>query len=144
MRLTFFVPSTRKDDKGRPKAHPGMNELISDARTNRFKSADEKKKDTKRVMDICSDAMSEQGWTMPPTGTKVEVTFLWSEVNANRDQDNITAFQKPLLDGIKEAGAIADDSQKCIRGCSKNFIRYDRYNPGVLVTLETTEGWEEE
>lgn len=141
--LSFFVPSTRLDKKGRPLPLPGRNELENDARANRYKSAGEKSGETERVARICKAAMTQQGWKRPPDGVRVEVTLLWSEMygpdvkNRCRDQDNITAYQKPLLDGIVKAGAIAGDGPGFIRGFSKNYLRYDRQNPGVLVTLET-------
>ena len=141
--LTFFVPSTRLDSKGRLLPLPGRNELENTARTNRQKAGKEKKDETERVKEICEAAMAEHGWEMPPDGVRVEVTLLWSEMygpdvkNRCRDQDNITAYQKPLLDGIVKAGAIAGDGPAYIKGFSKNYLRYDRQNPGVLVTLET-------
>ncbi len=141
--LTFFVPSERRHKKtGRPLPLPGRNELENEARTNRFKAAQLKKGETERVAWLCRRAMVEQGWRQPPEGVRVAVTLLWSEVNgpesrSSRDQDNITSYQKPLLDGIVLAGAIRDDGQRCIAGFSRNFIRIDKSNPGVLVTLET-------
>ena len=42
--LTFFVPSTRLDSKGRLLPLPGRNELENTARTNRQKAGKEKKR----------------------------------------------------------------------------------------------------
>lgn len=139
--LTFFVPSTRRHRKtGRPLPLPGRNELENDARSNRYAAGAAKREETERVAAICRAAMAEQGWSAPPEGVRVEVSLVWSEVHGReshsaRDQDNITAYQKPLLDGLVMAGAIADDDQRHIAGCSRNYLRVDKENPGVLVEL---------
>ena len=143
--LVFFVPSARRDKKGRPLPLPGRNDLENDARANRYVAGKLKREETERVALICKTAMAQQGWEAPDAGVRVEVTLLWSEMHGPenrsrcRDQDNISAYQKPLLDGIVAAGAIAGDGPGFIAGFSKNYLRIDKENPGVLVTLETLE-----
>ncbi len=135
--LEFFVPSERIDKRGRPAPLPGANTLFDANRENRYGGAALKKRETYRVAAIAKAEARFHKWRRP--GGKVRVVLEWHEVNRRRDQDNITAYQKPLLDGLVLAGILANDDQRHIEGCSTNTIVIDKANPGVLVRVETCE-----
>jgi Holliday junction resolvase RusA-like endonuclease len=53
----------------------------------------------------------------------------------DRDEDNLIAAQKPVLDGIVAGGAITDDSRRVI--VERTYSQ--RYEPGVSATVYVIE-----
>lgn len=137
MELSFFVPSDRYDSHGRPAPLPGRNEMENASRAIRYGGASMKRHYTELVAWHALAAMRQAGWEAPQG--KVSIRFVWREVNSKRDQDNIRAFEKYLLDGLKKAGAILDDSQRHIDGCTRSVIEVDKDHPGVAVFISTKE-----
>lgn len=64
----------------------------------------------------------------------VTVEFLWVEKDRRRDLDNVAFAKKFVLDGLVQAGVIADDNAKHVVGLSDSFA-YDKSNPRVVVTI---------
>ena len=146
MILSFFVPSTRRGKSGKFLALPGRNELECVSRGNYNLAAKYKREEGRRVADIAAVAARKQGWHQPKG--KVRISYLWIEPNDRRDQDNIRAYEKCLLDGLTPpkggvnggkkygAGIIKDDSQKYIDGCTTSSIMVCNDQPGVYVRIE--------
>ena len=137
--LCFFVPSPRRDKKGRPLGMDGMNEIVAQARGNRFAAAKAKKAATEHVAGFALAAAREQHWTMPEGRCYVLLTFV--EPSSKRDPDNIFAGAKPILDGLTArgglgAGIIADDSQARIDLHCSLAHRIDKEHPGVWVRIK--------
>lgn len=88
---------------------PTLNEIIGSARKNRFASAALKKKWTAMI----ATAAREQG--AKPIKGEVYLEYVWRVKNRRRDQDNITAAQKYILDGLVTAGILEEDNLKIVR-----------------------------
>lgn len=121
--LRFFVPVR----------FPSLNELIGAANHNRFDGGRMKKEYTGIAESCARRAALEEGWTAPEGPVTIEIT--WVEQSRRRDQDNVTAGQKYLLDGIVAAGVLLDDSQRYVPQPSTNKITFDKDNQGVWVTI---------
>ena len=78
-----------------------------------------------------------------PQWERAEITyrFFWPD-RRNRDFDNFKTVMKPAVDGIVDAGLIADDNAKNLRGSGNDFAEYDKANPRVEIVIErlNTEG----
>lgn len=121
--LRFFVPAK----------FPSLNELIGAANHNRFDGGRMKKKYTGIAESCARRAALEEGWTATDGPVTIEIT--WVEKDKRRDQDNVTAGQKYLLDGIVAAGVLRDDSQRYVPQPSVNKITHDKDAPGVWVVI---------
>jgi hypothetical protein len=60
------------------------------------------------------------------------------EKNRRRDQDNIAAGKKLVIDGLVQAGVLAGDGWKYVRGFFDEFS-VDPTRPGVMVTIVPAE-----
>ena len=63
--LCFFVPSPRRDRRGRPLAMDGLNEIIARERGNLHAAAKAKHEATAYVSYIAARAAHEQHWHTP-------------------------------------------------------------------------------
>ena len=133
--LRFFVPCMRGRD-GRPRPHPGTNELVNTAMRNRFAYASLKREYTEHAMGYALEAASRQGWRAP--SGRVAVSCTWVERDRRRDPDNVEGGVKWLLDGIVRAGALKDDSQRYVASVSHSYT-VGKHSPGVYVTLEAVD-----
>jgi hypothetical protein len=70
-----------------------------------------------------------------PLIERARFTFWWHEKKANRDPDNISAAQKFILDGLKDAGVIPNDTHKHILGLGHEFVPRSK-RAGVEVIIE--------
>lgn len=131
MRLSFFVPFQRGAD-GRPVPHPGTNELIGEAKSNRYRYGGLKRTYTLIACSYAAEAARQARWRRPKG--RVSVTCRWFERDARRDPDNVMGGVKWLLDGIVKAGVIADDSQRYVGRISHEIGI--RRNAGVEVVIE--------
>lgn len=105
---------------------PTLNEQINSARTHWTKSASVKKKWTKLIVDRCTDA--------PQFSGKLWIAFDWRVKNLGRDPDNIMASAKYIMDGLKNAGVITEDSLRVIQSPQiHNFTKSKE--DGVTVRL---------
>lgn len=93
-----------------PHRLPGLNEYIEAMNRNRYIGNKMKREYTDLVHHVAKAA--KLGHFTEP------ITIGWTfwEPNSRRDPDNITFAKKFILDGLKEAGVITDDSQKWIKG----------------------------
>jgi Holliday junction resolvase RusA-like endonuclease len=106
---------------------PGLNDMIEAARRNRYESAKMKKKYTELTAWYARSARL-------PRFDRVDLVITWYEPNQKRDKDNITAGQKFILDGLVQAGVIANDGWKQV-GKITHDCQVDSKNPRVEVEL---------
>lgn len=109
---------------------PGLNEITSSARYNRFAGASLKKKFT----HLCQYSIKAS--TPPKFETPVHVEFVWIEPNLKRDPDNITAGAKFILDALVEEGVLPNDTRKWVHGITHVFETPDKLKPRILVTIK--------
>jgi Holliday junction resolvase RusA-like endonuclease len=113
---------------------PGMNDIIDQARTNKYKSAEYKKVYTELV-----------AWTARaqkiPKMDRIDLIITWFEGNRKRDPDNIHAGVKFILDGLVQAGVIPNDNQRHV-GDITHRVRTDRERTRIEVELIETEAGE--
>lgn len=107
---------------------PSLNEYVAAERTNRFKAAAMKRRETERVRD----AALAQG--CPRFEGPVTVRFLWVEPNRRRDLDNVAFAKKFVLDGLVAAGVLGGDGQRFVVGLQDTF-EVDPARPRVLVEV---------
>lgn len=62
------------------------------------------------------------------------VRIVWFEPNARRDWDNVRSGIKFVLDGLKKAGIIKDDSQRYLLDTDDGY-GHDKSNPHILVQI---------
>ena len=109
-----------------PMRFPSLNEYI-DANRSDPRAGSRMKR---RLTEAC--AWCFKGKAID--GFPARLRIVYREPNRRRDIDNITYAAKYILDGMVEAGAIPDDSQRYI--CSiESVVDVDRDNPRVEVWL---------
>jgi len=104
---------------------PGLNEIIGEARKNRFASAKQKKTYTDSLVLICSQLK-------PCLAANFE--FIWVCKDKRKDPDNLTAGQKYFFDALVKAKIFKNDGWKEVKSIKHRFEIGDR--PGVLVFIE--------
>lgn len=107
----------------------GLNEMINQARANRFGAASKKKKETMR----CAWAVIGHG--IEPITRPIHLTITWIEPDARRDIDNVAAGAKFILDGLVESGKLPNDGRKWVCGLTHIFPEPDAKNPRVEVEI---------
>ena len=107
---------------------PGMNEITSAARGNRYIAAKQKREYTEMVA-LCAKAAKL------PQMDKVDVTINWFEPDKMRDKDNIHAGTKFIFDGLIMAKIIPNDNWAHIGDITYRYD-VDRRNPRIEVILE--------
>lgn len=107
----------------------GLNEMIHANRTNKYKGAQVKKDNEKRVIE----AVKEQS-IQPIRKYPLRAVFKWYEPNKRRDWDNVISAQKYVLDGLQKAHIIEGDSQKHIASI-QHFQYIDANNPRIELAL---------
>lgn len=114
---------------------PGINDLISAERTNRYAGAKLKAE----AQNTCVLAIKKQ-----LRGLRVEkpiiIHYMFFELNFRRDLDNISGFaHKVIQDALVKTGVIKDDGWKNVKGFTDVFA-VDRANPRIVVLLEVLDG----
>ena len=105
---------------------PGLNEIIEEARKNRFKSAKQKKINTEMVAWIVKGL---------PKMSCINIRINWFCKDKRRDKDNISGGGvKFICDGLVTAGIIKNDGWKEINDITHTFI-IDKENPRVEVEM---------
>jgi len=97
-----------------------LNPYIDAERANKFFASSIKKKMTNAVKSI---AMSNRFILEP---NLYDVDFTWYCPNNRIDHDNIAFCKKFILDGLKEAGSIPDDSPKYVNNFTDTFVKSDK------------------
>jgi Holliday junction resolvase RusA-like endonuclease len=114
---------------------PGLNELISAERTNRYKAA-AMKRQCQGVVIHC--AKSQLRGFRPQTA--VIMRYTWYERNRRRDKDNVSSFgRKVIQDGLVAAGVLKNDGWSEIEGFTDTF-RVDKQNPRIEVIITEVAG----
>ena len=108
---------------------PGLNEYTKAIGSNYHKGAAMKRRETERA------AWCAKAARVPRFRGPVRVTFHWFEPDSGsqRDVDNVAFAKKFILDGLKMAGVIVDDSPKYVVGF-KDVFSYSN-DPHIVVTL---------
>ena len=121
-----------------PARLPGLNELISANRANRYKGAS-LKKETETLIRFAIRSAVRRGVCWPVT-LPAAVHLHFQERNRRRDLDNIFSGAKFILDAMKAEGLIKDDSQRYVRILAYSFEVGDADE--ITVTIQTLEGKE--
>lgn len=108
---------------------PSLNDYIHALNINRYKGAQIKRD----VQDVIIAAIREKQ-LQPVQNYPVFVEFQWHEKTRRRDLDNIASAKKYILDALQEAGVMAGDGQKQIKGFSDTFYVPDTWD-GVTVGI---------
>lgn len=83
-------------------------------------------------------AMDEVGLIQPRwSKARMHTTFYWAS-NRRRDVDNANSRLKATIDGIVQAGLIADDSYEVLTKEPPVF-EVDKHNPRVEIVVEKQE-----
>lgn len=106
-----------------------LNTYINAERTNRFKAAKIKKQETQAV-----------AWALKINRVKKVVTpcyigWYWWTKDARKDCDNVFFSKKWVLDGMKMAGIIPDDSFKYIVGSAYEYRGISKDNPRLELEI---------
>lgn len=107
---------------------PGLNEYTRANRNRRWPEGKQMKEDETTRAAWCARGL-------PKFRKPVWVTFHWFEPDRGqkRDIDNVAFAKKFILDGLKLAGVIVDDSPKWVVGFKDVFSYRD--DSHIVVTL---------
>ncbi len=111
---------------------PGLNEVITANRINRYAGAKQKKTIDDTICYFIK-TQCKVAFTEP-----VNISCLWIEKDQRRDKDNISSAIKFIQDSLVKCGVLKNDGWKQINGIYHDF-KVDK-TPGVIVTLETLSG----
>lgn len=107
---------------------PGLNEIVGAARYNRFAGASQKRE----VQDeLCSQWNCYRNKTFQK---KVTIKVNFYEQNHKRDEDNVIAGMKFILDALQELKIIKKDSQKWVHVLPEVFV--DSSDPRIEVLID--------
>lgn len=113
---------------------PGLNEYTAAQRKNRFEGNKMKRGYTGTAYYEAKRQLRGVRFGRP-----VAVRFHFVEKDRRRDLDNISGFaHKVILDGLVEAGILADDGWNEVTGISDTFA-VDKKRPRIEVTIEEVE-----
>ena len=108
----------------------GLNEYTRACRSNKYAGAKLKKRNQAKVVRAIEDA------GLKPLRGNVSLVITWyDKPGANgrhRDKDNIAFAKKFVLDGMVEAGLIADDDWATVIGFTDLFVESDDEGVGVF------------
>jgi len=88
---------------------PGLNEVISSNRANKYIGSKLKK----AVQDELCWFIKQQGIKKITRPCIPHIT--WYEANKKRDIDNVISSQKMILDSLVKMGVLPDDNQKWVK-----------------------------
>lgn len=106
----------------------GLNEYTRKERGNKFQGAAMKRRETERA------AWSAIAAHVPHFAKPVSVAIEWHEPNRRRDLDNVAFAKKFILDGLVQAGVLANDDPSHVVALSDTF-HVDREHPRIVVTI---------
>lgn len=111
-----------------PGTMPNLNDMINDARTNKFKSAAQKHYYTEMVAFCAKKARI-------PKLKRVGLNITWYERNKRRDPDGVqSGGLKYIWDGLVMAGVLENDGWGQ-QGQVVHTMAVDKNNPRVVVEL---------
>jgi Holliday junction resolvase RusA-like endonuclease len=109
---------------------PSRNDEITANRTHWAKGVKQKKEATERVAWECVRQH------LKPMQGKCSIRIRCYEPDMRRDSDNVqSGAVKPILDGLKLAGIIKDDSRKYVK-LTMLPVELDKENPRIEVWIE--------
>lgn len=108
---------------------PALNEMIDEARGNRYKNAGSKK----RYTLLCSTIIKQH--KIPKLTKKVDVFVTWYEKDKRRDPDNIACGMKYFMDGLMLANIIDNDGHNQI-GDIHNHFKVDCTKSRIEIILK--------
>ena len=109
---------------------PGRNEEINADRRH-WKSGGDLKKQYTEIT-----AWEAKTQHIKPVADKCSIRIRCYEPNLRRDSDNVqSGAVKPILDGLKLAGIIKDDSRKYVK-LTQLPVELDRVNPRIEIWIE--------
>jgi len=111
-----------------PGTMPGLNEIIDEARTNRYKSAEQKETYTRLVAWYAKKAKI-------PKMVKVSLNITWYEPHKKRNPDNVQAAVKYIWDGLVNAGVLINDGWGQ-QGETRHIMRVDKLRPRVEIEIK--------
>ncbi len=109
---------------------PGLNDIIKEARGNKYASAVQKKKYTQLVADVVRLTFRAYGSIQG----KVWISFTWVEKDKRRDPGNIRVAEKFITDGLVLAGLLKNDGWSQIAGFTDTWEVGKE--PGVWVSIK--------
>lgn len=118
-----------------PARLPGLNELISVNRANRYKGA-ALKKETDTLIRFVIRAAVRKGICWPVV-LPAAVHLHFQERNRRRDLDNVFSSAKFILDAMQKEGLIKNDSQRYVRVLAYSFDVGE--TDEITVTIEQLE-----
>ncbi len=121
IKFNFFIPGRL----------PGMNEIIDEARGNKFASAVQKTKYTKLIVDVVR--LTFRNYGAYNLMDKVWISFTWVEKDKRRDPDNLVAGKKFIMDGLVRSGLLENDGWNQIAGFTDTWKVGE---PGVWVEVK--------
>lgn len=111
-----------------------LNDYTNACRTHRQKGNNMKRKNAQKVLQVIYEQLPRVRIEKPVT-----VTYTWYEKDRRRDLDNISSFDRKVIqDALVKAGVLRNDGWKEIRGFSDRFA-VDAENPRIEVEIEETE-----
>lgn len=118
---------------------PDLNDYTRALQRHWAAGAEMKREYTDLVRDLAS-VTRQPCWDVP-----VKMLIRWVEEDDRRDIDNVAFAKKFVLDGLVEAGVIADDDQAHVVAFRDEFdVDPDRPRVEVHITPADAEGWEQE
>lgn len=108
---------------------PGLNEIVNQARYNRYAGAAQKKKETKR----CALEIIQQTTGRIKGPFAIRVT--WIERDLRRDPDNVCAGIKFIADALVEVGRIPNDTREFVKEIRHVFPVPDKAHPRIEVEI---------
>ncbi|WP_432643215.1 hypothetical protein [Acidaminococcus sp.] len=124
---------------------PSMNKIINVARNNRYDSAKLKKSTQERLEWIMKAQMAKNGQTGLKFTQKAYIRVLFFEPfngKYRRDDDNVIAGCKFILDALQELGIIRNDSPKYCHLMPERFTDLKQFTeygqetePFIVVTI---------
>ncbi len=126
MTRAFFVPGPL----------PGLNEIIAACKSGRGKQNAYARMKSEWSGIVAAHARSQR----IPCMDHVTITLHWYERRVGRkrgrDPDNIMAAVKFVLDGLVDAGVLADDGVDDVRAIRHEWT-FGLVTPGVQVAIES-------
>jgi Holliday junction resolvase RusA-like endonuclease len=105
---------------------PDMNTIVEYSKQHWAKYSEMKREHTEKVAWIAKTELEPM--------QKVDLYFIWYCRNRRKDKDNIIVGQKYIIDGLVEAGILANDGWKQIGNIAHEF-EVDKDNPRVEVEI---------
>lgn len=113
---------------------PGLNEIIAANRSNRFQGA-KQKRDVQQALQVAWQGQVTKTYSCPVT---VAVRFF--EKDYRRDDDNVFAGLKFILDALQEMGVIKTDAPKWCHVTPERFVDKDRPRVEVEINEQRAKG----